>query len=379
MGIKFEFLQAGQGDCILISVDNYRLNILIDGGQKNTYSEKSIFNLKDKIEKDIRDNKKKLDLVVMTHYDNDHIGGIINLLEDEEKNIKKGEDTIIKKLWFNTFDKAFIETLMIDPQTGAKAQIDFDTYLKKVLRNTFKKIDYKSRISIDDIKESIFIGENKEIELILLSPNNEKLELLYKKDFEPYLDEKSISKNDYGFSVDNLIRTTDSAEDGSHRNGSSIAFILIYDEMKFLFLGDAHIGLIIKSLKNLNKKYFNKNDLIEFEFIKLAHHGSSENINENFLDLVSTDKYIISTSGTGKNNHPNKTTISTIVTHKYRKKLDSNEYKEKIEFFCNYDYEEKVFNLNEQIEYKAYFKFLSRDVNTSIKSQFQEDLEYRLK
>jgi len=374
MGIKIEFLQAGQGDCILISVDNYRLNILIDGGQKNTYNEKSIFNLKDKIKKDIRDNKKELNLVVMTHYDNDHIGGIINLLEDEEKNIKKGKNTIIKKLWFNTFNKVIIEAEMIDPKTGAKAQIQFDTYLKKIL----KKIDYKSRISIDNIKESIFIGENKEIELVLLSPNNEKLELLYKKDFEPHLDEKNISKSDYGFTVDDLSRTPDSAEDGSHRNGSSIAFILIYNEMKFLFLGDAHIGLIVKSLKNLDKKYFNKNDLIEFEFVKLSHHGSSENINEDFLSLISTNKYIISTSGIGTNNHPNKTTISTIVTHKNRKKLDNNEYKEKIEFFCNYDYEAKVFSSEEQRKYKSPFKFLSRDIKKAIKSQFQENLEYRL-
>ena len=373
MSIKFEFLQAGQGDSILISIDDYRLNILIDGGQKNTYNEKSIFNLKDKIEKDIRDNEKKLNLVVMTHYDNDHIGGIINLLKDEEENIKKGKDTIIKNLWFNTFDKALIETEMIDPKTAAKEQIQFDTYLKKIL----KKIDnYKPRISIDDITESIFIGENKEIELILLSPNDEKLDLLYKKDFEPHLDDKSISKSDYGFSIDELSSITNSAEDGSHRNGSSIAFILIYDKMKFLFLGDAHIGLIVESLKNLDKKYFNGNGLIEFEFVKLSHHGSIKNINENFLDLIRTDKYIISTSRLG-HNHPDKKTISAIVNHKNRERID-DEYKEKIYFFCNYDYEAKVFSVKEQKKYKSPFKFLSRDIKNAIKSQFQENLEYRL-
>ena len=374
MGIKFEFLKAGNGDCILVSIDNNEFNILIDGGQKNTYNEKSILNLKEKIQIDIRDKKKFLDLIVITHYDGDHIGGIIKLLEEEEKNIKKGKETIIKELWFNTFDKALIEEIMTDNKTAAKDQIQFDTYLKKILNKIEK---YKPNISIDEITKSIFLGNNKEIEIILLSPNNEKLNLLYTKDFEPHLDKKSFDKNDYSFTVEKLIGKN-SAEDGSHRNGSSIAFILIYDEMKFLFLGDAHIGLIVESLSNLDKKYYNENNLIEFEFVKLSHHGSSENLNTSFLYLIKTDKYIISTSGVS-HNHPHKKTIVDIVSHDNREKYDNGEYKDKIEFFCNYDHKGNVFSVSEQRKYKSPFKLLSRDiVINTMKSSFYENLNYEL-
>lgn len=373
MTIKFEFLKAGNGDCILISIGDNDFNILIDGGEKGTYNKSSILNLRDKIKIDIRDKGKFLDLVVITHYDGDHIGGIIKLLEEEEKNIKNGKKTIIKELWFNTFDKALIEAAMINPKTAAKDQIQFDVYLKKILDEIET---YQPIISINKITKPQFIGNNKEVEIILLSPNDEKLNLLYTKDFESYIDKKSIAKDDYSFSIEEL-KGKRSAEDGSHRNGSSIAFILIYDRMKFLFLGDAHIGLIINSLKKLDKKYFNEVGLIEFEFVKLSHHGSSENIDEVFLDLIKTDKYIISTSGVS-HNHPHKKTIVDIVSHKRREKLDTGEYKDKIEFLCNYDHKGKVFSIPEQRKYQSPFKLLSRDIKGSIQSSFYKKMEYKL-
>lgn len=48
MGIRFEFLKAGNGDCILISTSN-GTNILIDGGLTDTYRE---------IKKHLREMKK---------------------------------------------------------------------------------------------------------------------------------------------------------------------------------------------------------------------------------------------------------------------------------------------------------------------------------
>jgi hypothetical protein len=60
MGIKFEFLKAFNGDCILISVDNNRINILIDGGLANTYTRE----LKKRLQI-IKNKNRYLDLVVL--------------------------------------------------------------------------------------------------------------------------------------------------------------------------------------------------------------------------------------------------------------------------------------------------------------------------
>jgi len=84
MGIRFEFLRAGKGDCILISIDEgtyTEKNILIDGGVSKTYdnSTHGIGTLKSKLRR-----IKSLDLVVLTHIDDDHICGLIQLLKDDE-------------------------------------------------------------------------------------------------------------------------------------------------------------------------------------------------------------------------------------------------------------------------------------------------------
>jgi beta-lactamase superfamily II metal-dependent hydrolase len=68
MGIEFDFFKAGYGDSILVRTDK-GTNILIDGGLVKSY-------------KDIKKSKKidklkKLDLVVLTHIDSDHINGLI--------------------------------------------------------------------------------------------------------------------------------------------------------------------------------------------------------------------------------------------------------------------------------------------------------------
>ncbi|MCK4441333.1 MAG: MBL fold metallo-hydrolase, partial [Sulfurovaceae bacterium] len=123
MGIRFEFLEAGNGDCIFISTTE-GTNILIDGGIENTYPRK----LKPLLKREVRDKGIKLDLVVLTHYDDDHIAGLLKLLEEETKQIKNGKSTIIKEFWFNSFDEALVKPINYSNNTSAKQQIKFDDY-----------------------------------------------------------------------------------------------------------------------------------------------------------------------------------------------------------------------------------------------------------
>ena len=80
--MKIQFLHANNGDCIWINVkddDNHILNILIDGGTKETYAELDrgrneivkgeLFHLIESI----RSKNQKIDLLILTHIDNDHI------------------------------------------------------------------------------------------------------------------------------------------------------------------------------------------------------------------------------------------------------------------------------------------------------------------
>ncbi len=316
MSIKFEFLKAGNGDCIFINIDN-QINILIDGGIENTYYRE----LKPFLKKEVIDRGLQLDLVVLTHYDDDHIAGLLKLLEDEIRQIENKKNTIIKELWFNSFDKALGKPINYTNNTSAKQQIKFNDYIKKLL----PYISYKSLISIDEI-QNIFIGNNQELKITLLSPNNQKLEKLflkYKKETKNY--QTSSRSNDYNKSIEELSLKR-FKKDTSLPNGASIAFILEYKNKKFLFLADAHIDLIVDSLKRLD---YSSNNKLKLEFIKLSHHGSKKNINQEFLNLIDSNNFIILTSG-GKHGHPDKEALSKII-------LNSNrENSKKLNFICNY-------------------------------------------
>ena len=94
--MKIKYLKAFNGDSIWISFKNNEShkNILIDGGVGNTYTSTSnakgeLFSVFEQIRKD----KQFIDLLVLTHFDDDHIGGILRWLNKDKEASK-----LIKKV-----------------------------------------------------------------------------------------------------------------------------------------------------------------------------------------------------------------------------------------------------------------------------------------
>ena len=323
MGIKFEFFEASNGDSILVSTDD-KTNILIDGGVASTYRDKITYSL-DKL-------NGNLDLVVVTHIDTDHICGIIELLNDRSRRKK------ISKLWFNMASEKLIFWEK-DREVGS----EHGNLLTKFIDDNH--IPYKNNIYFDkkDNNNNIFIIGS--IQLTLISPNKDALlELRRKwtnndifkkcKGSKVEIGAKQIPQDnrdiDYLYNL-YISGKIEFGKKDTYSNTSSIAFILEHENKKFLFLGDADIGIINTSLKKLG--YLNKdNERLRVEFVKLSHHGSKNNINEEFLNLVETNTFIILTNGKHPANsdfkHPDKETIMLILKHSNRK--------ENIKFIFNY-------------------------------------------
>jgi len=314
--MKIKFLKALNGDSILLSFkdgDKDR-NILIDSGNGHAYYNRSTNTDGDlKLEIDSIKNKKEfIDLLILTHIDNDHICGLIEWFRRDKEAYK-----LIKNIWFNSgksiakhlnepenIDLNVELDIFTDPKTGVNEAIEFENFLEgKGIWN--KKI----------VLQGVDINKHG-IKIQVLSPEESQLRRLLKEYKKATGDhtytapkEKDWNRNIKSFIEEENQNTFTFEQDASVKNGSSISFILTFKEKNFLFLGDSHPKGIVEYLKKLGAS---KENPIQVELFKVSHHGSKGNTNKELLDIIKADNYFISTDSTG-HNHPNKRTLARII------------------------------------------------------------------
>lgn len=333
--MNIKILKAGNGDSILINfIDEIGLsrNILIDGGNKKSEYNN---NLKSEI-LDIQSKKENIDLLIITHTDQDHIKGIYYLLSDHDI-----EKNIIKEIWFNSFYPTN------EFQNSENNDISFIESC-----NVQKLIDElglirKSNIYLPNFKKCDFLN----IKFTLLSPYLNDVEKLKEENLKsnPFLDISS-NTNDYNFTISELIEKNsnifvDKNEDLDDKieNRVSIAFLLEYNSKSILFLGDANSDIVVKSLRDILRE--RNIDKLKVDYVKLSHHASHRSFGFDLLDIIDCNNFIISANG-GKANLPNKLTIAKILSRKNR---DS----ETDSFIYNYDEVLEKMNFSDS-EYEEY-------------------------
>jgi beta-lactamase superfamily II metal-dependent hydrolase len=91
------------------------------------------------------------------------------------------------------------------------------------------------------------------------------------------------------------ILAAENDTDGSKANGSSIAFILEYDDKRVLFGADAHAPVLTNALKRYAERLGEARPRIDL--VKLSHHGSNANLSTAMLALIDCQRFLISTNG----------------------------------------------------------------------------------
>lgn len=342
--MKIKFLNAFNGDSFWISFleNDTPRNIIIDGGIGNTY--KNTSNVKGDLHKvieKIREDEQFIDLLVLTHFDDDHIGGILRWLNKD-----KEASALIKKVWFNSgkeiakkFNSVENKDLIIDIVDGAD---DFYT-------SPGQGIEFEQYLRDNNLWEGKIIEQGSEHKLFglnfqILSPNNKKLEnllKLYKKQKDYFT---SGDEYDFQTSLKDFIDNENEPrfkfeEDQSVPNGSSIAFILECEDKSFLFLADAHPSVVIEGLTKFG---YNKDNPLNAFFMKVSHHGSKYNTSKELLEIVKTDNYLISSNAT-KHGLPNKITMARIIKNN-----------PKAFIYFNYDLKDKIFSEQDWKDYPCF-------------------------
>ena len=103
--LKIRFLRVFNGDSIVISLvseTGSEYTILIDGGIKAAYHEKGkkgklIDGALKKFIAELKKAKKIVDLLILTHIDDDHIAGILEWFKNDPD-----AHLLVKEVWFNS-------------------------------------------------------------------------------------------------------------------------------------------------------------------------------------------------------------------------------------------------------------------------------------
>lgn len=313
MRTTVKFLKALHGDSILISRETNEVstNILIDGGpaaafKRHPYNAGSGY-LKSALD-EIKDKKGFIDLVVLTHIDDDHIGGMLAAFVEDGY-----LSDLSKAVWFNSgelladiFEKESLDqnNIYIEADgaklTSVKQGIKLENHLEGLGIQTECLIKAGGVYEING-----FIFK-------ILSPNDFGLnKLLDKWDKESLTLKTSIDQNDYNLTLKEIIDNDSFQEDKAIPNGSSIAFILEFDSYKMLFLADAHPSVIVESLRGMG---YSESERIKLDLVQLSHHGSKFNTSHELLSVIDCNNFIISTDGS-KHSLPNKTTLARVYKY----------------------------------------------------------------
>ncbi len=298
------FLPAFNGDCILISfidAEGANRNILIDGGTPASYPR-----MLKPLYKDLENN---IDLLVVTHIDDDHIGGIKKLFEDTQLDKSR-----IKKVWFNSgglLNHYFGEDE--DKSRAVSIVPDDITDMSLAQGNVLEaKLDQLTNVWV---KKIIKAGDKINVHdcrVEILSPNDVTLKRL-NQNWETETDiQVNMSGNvhdDFEVDIEDLIKRP-FKEDTAIPNGSSIAFLMEINGIKGLLLGDAFPSVIVESLKGLG---YSKDNKLNLDFVKISHHASKGNTSPELLDIISCNNFIICTNGQ-KHGLPDKETLARVIT-----------------------------------------------------------------
>lgn len=346
--VKINFLKAFNGDAIhiLYKHNGKDINIVIDSGSSKAYEEEEQIPPYEIIDGEFKNlinslkiKKQIINLLIMTHVDDDHIGGVLKWMESEEFDIN-----MIERVWFNSgklINEYFtnlkttknVPVLKLNIFESLKTSIsDGVSFEEKI-----KGIGNSKLIKADDIYDEKELGAK----FLILSPSDENLKKLLTKwkDEEPDSLKTSIP-SEYKKTLKMLLEEDKDKYDSTVHNGSSIAFILEIQNKKLLFLADSFHITIVESMKRLGICSF------DVDLVKISHHGSKYNTSNKLLEKINCKKYVISTSLYG--GRPHKVTIARIIHNNPNCEIYLN-YKKEIEhkMFISDDYIDYKFSIHD--------------------------------
>jgi beta-lactamase superfamily II metal-dependent hydrolase len=314
---KLHVVQARYGDALLLSFGPAARprHILIDGGPDGNYAA----DLEAALE-EIVGKGKQLDLVVLSHVDNDHVIGLLDLLAALEDDQVSGRRlrTRIASLWHNSFERTIDRTGKVGQQMQANMMMfsaaRMNTALAKDTLETFYGIKEGNRLRLMARKLGIPINKGFTNDILLAARTPVKFGPLELQVAGPTKTQLKALETEWLNWLDESAKkiATDPAtaamSDTSIPNLSSIVLLAKCGGKSILLTGDARGDYVIEGLRTAGLL---KKEKLHVNVLKVQHHGSSRNTTAAFFNTITADTYVLSADG--RHGNPKFDTMKWIV------------------------------------------------------------------
>ncbi|PWC52421.1 MBL fold metallo-hydrolase [Azospirillum sp. TSO22-1] len=309
-------VQALHGDCLIVEHEDggTRRFILVDGGPAGVYEE----HLKPYLTQLVGAGGP-LDLVVLSHVDDDHVVGVLELFADIDLATVNGDTppVALGELWHNSFRATVDEdggiaerTRQILTMNGAR-QVAMTATASAFFGinqgNQLARAATKLGIAVNAVTggdvvmpETVHnpVGRHG-LEIHVIGPNQANLAALR----DEWLD--WLATHEHAALVD---PTTAANADKSVPNLSSIMLLLRSGGRSMLLTGDGRGDFIVQGLQQAGLM---NGGTCHVDVLKVQHHGSNRNSKPDFFKTVTADTYVISADG--KHGNPDLPTLQWIV------------------------------------------------------------------
>lgn len=350
--MRIQVFQSDKGDCLLVTGrDGTR--VLADGGMRSSYTA-HVASALGRIAKD----GGELDLVYVSHIDQDHISGVLQLMEDQvvwrvrDYQHKSGNGEFpdpprprppkVKRLWHNAFHETVGDNSgAIEDALAASAAVleagdrdverSFAQAQREVANSVSEGIELSRRVGPEQLKiplneefggrlavvrddpRKVDLGS---VRLTLLGPFERDLRALRKewnawlRDHEDALErvrakmradaERLGTGEVEGFRSALAMRARELGDRGrvTVPNLASIMLLAEEGDTTLLLTGDGHGEDILKGLDKAGRL---ADGAIHVNVLKVQHHGSEHNIDADFCRRVTADHYVFCANGAHEN------------------------------------------------------------------------------
>lgn len=324
MVVSIAVFDAGPGDAIVVQTRQLGgpWTAVIDGGPPGTPARGMTEYLLDIAPPpaDVRASAV-VDLLAVSHIDNDHIGGAIDLLASTPVVANTDPPGIaVHAVWHNSFaaltrDKTLVASATLRDRVNEHLAAAGGSSIEAmaVVASVPQGIRLSSLVADNGLARNppfgrlIIQGDVVDapggLRMTVVGPSKDDIEALRRH---------WMREVDGDLNANHQVVHAAASLDRSVPNLASLVFLLEHQRRRVLFTGDARGDRVVEQLEELGLLTRGK---IEVDALKVPHHGSERSCTPGLFAAVRADHYLI--SGDGTNSNPSPTMIDRLCAARH--------------------------------------------------------------